>query len=371
MKHFAVMACLVLGMHELAGCSCEGGIDSVDLDSSPPPDEISPIDAPTVCDPVSQTGCSPDQKCTWIVDEAGPPDLGHTGCATDGGTAAGEPCASPGTGADDCVRGYFCMNAVCTEICTSVSDSCPDDFVCSTYRDLMSDFEHAGLCNPSCDPVLQDCEVETDGCYLQSVTGEASCARIPASAAELVQGDDCYGPAAGTCYLNGCAKGYGANLPIDPDSTTDVCAFFCNPIDNWSGNVQGVTGDPNGITCAFDGTAENRPDGPGSSFECRYIQTFYLNTDEVSASTGMCLNPADWGGSCADFDKDGLAADITSGAYDSETYCDDNPTRCMFDCISLEILDAMFVDAKVRPQWERFKATVVKRFWDQRPIPTF
>jgi hypothetical protein len=261
----------------------------------------------------------------------GPPLLAYTGCATDGDKAGGAACTLPETGFDDCVKGFYCLNSVCNEICGTTPNTCDEGFVCSTYSEFMDDIENVGLCNASCDPVQQNCSVSTEACYLQAITGESSCAGVPSGAAEQLQDDPCYGPAGGGCYLNGCAKGYGANQP------DDTCAFFCNPIDNWAGNVQGLSGDPEGIPCesTFDGA---RPDGPGSTFECRFIQSYYSNTQDVAATTGMCVNPEgeNGGGTCAEFDLDQLVADITSGAANASDYCTTVcPECCMLDCISL------------------------------------
>jgi len=365
MKRFAaIVTCLFLGTLSVGALGCSGDDDDgADVDggdaAGPLPDAR--IDAGVACNPVAQTGCLPGEKCTWIVDSAGPPELGHTGCATEGAATGGAACTAPETGADDCVAGFYCLNSVCNEICTSAPNSCPAGSICSTYSNFMEDIENVGLCNPTCDPVEQNCANAAEACYLQAVTGEASCAGIPAGAEGVTQGQTCYGPEAGVCYLNGCDKGFGANLP------DGECAFFCNPIDNWSTNQQGLTGDSAGITCSatFGGA---RPDGPGPSFECRYIQTFYGNTESVAATTGMCLAPADWGGSCAIFDYDQLVLDIASGAADSETYCTDFEDRCMFDCVSLATYEALFAASPFQPQWERFKMVHVKKFWDQRAV---
>ncbi len=371
MKRLANVLALCVGAFGLLACGGGSGDDTPDafvvptIDSGNPDDPDANVGA---CNPVAQTGCNSGEKCTWIVDVAGTPpdpDLGHTGCVTDGTVAEGDACTLPETGADDCVAGTYCLRSVCTEICSSAPNSCPSGEICSTYENLMEDIENVGLCNPECDPVEQNCAIDTQACYLQLVTGESSCAGIPSDAVGLTQGDDCSANSSGQCYLNGCDKGYGANLPDGPDATSiSLCAFFCNPIDNWSGNVQGLTGDPAGIGCtaSFGG---DRPDGPGPSYECRYLQTFY-GIEEVPAAVGMCLDPTIWGGSCEIFDYDQLAIDIGDGTYESETYCDDYPDRCLFDCISLDTANALFAALPIRSNWEHFKATKIKKFWEDR-----
>ncbi len=54
-----------------------------------------------------------------------------------------------------------------------------------------------GLSDPTtwtCDPVEQDCVTATEACYLQAITGESSCAGIPAGAEGVHRTDPCYGP---------------------------------------------------------------------------------------------------------------------------------------------------------------------------------
>ena len=104
----------------------------------------------------------------------------------------------------------------------------------------------------------------------------------------------------------------------------------------------------------FDGA---RPDGPGSGYECRYLQTFYDNTEWVAASIGICVDPGEWGGSCADFDYDQLAADIADGTAPSdpeaspewESYCTNHPDRCRINCVSLTTIEALFASAPFTP----------------------
>jgi hypothetical protein len=338
----------------LLGCSSNSGDDVVDSGPGPGPifDGAVPVDSSTACNPVSGTGCEAGDKCTWIVDQVEPTLLAYTGCATNGAVVNGGTCVSPELGFDDCVALNYCLNEVCTEICSG--DSCGVGFVCSNYSLLFEDVENVGLCNPVCDPVEQDCVADTEGCYLQATTGEASCAGIPTGAAEMTQDVLCYGPPSGGCYLNGCAEGFGANQP------DDTCAFFCNPIDNWKDNVQGLTGDSTGITCASS-FGEDRPAGPGPTFQCRYLQSFYSNTDLVAATTGLCVLPAkaptvDWGayGSCADFDWAQLKLDVADESASQTGYCDGCPQCCMTECISLATWDEAFPEKSGKSNYACF-----------------
>lgn len=269
------------------------------------------------CNPVSQIGCRSGEKCA--IDELEPE------CQPAGDKGFGQACTVAGDGSDDCAAGGHCSAGICAEICTETPDSCGDGFFCD-YRPFPYS-ARLGLCVPRCDPVVQDCLAAGDACYLRFSTGDALCAAVPVEAQGLTQGDPCYAQSGGgACYFQGCDEGYA---PLLPD---DTCTFFCTPIDNWLGNVQGLAGDPAGITCGTT-FAGARPDGPGSSYECRYVQSYYSNTGDVPASVGMCVDPLTEG-SCADFDWVQLQADFDAGLVDDAMYCTDHPERCRLSCIA-------------------------------------
>src|SRR5258706_1132634 len=55
--------------------------------------ELAPNLVPaTMCNVLAQTGCNAGQKCTWIIDSSGPPQLGHIGCTPDGIVALRAAC---------------------------------------------------------------------------------------------------------------------------------------------------------------------------------------------------------------------------------------------------------------------------------------
>jgi hypothetical protein len=296
-------------------CSCPDG-GSLDA-----PDDSAPVEDATdgsVPDGSVPDGSVPDGS----VPDGSVPD-GSVPDATDGSVPDGSvPDASDGSVPDGSVPDASDGSVPDGSVPDASDGSVPPDAQIST-----------------CDPVLQDCLDAAEACYLTALTGVASCAGFPAGAEGVVQDDPCYGPSSGGCYLNGCDKGYGANLP------DDTCAFFCNPTDNWAGNVNGLSGDPAGITCAasFGGV---RPDGPGPAYECRYIQSYYSNTEQVAATTGMCVSPGIsyqgfHSGSCADFDWVRLQSDIADDTASQTGYCDTIcPECCMVECISLATFDA-------------------------------
>lgn len=117
------------------------------------------------------------------------------------------------------------------------------------------------------------------GCYLQLSTGVTRCADPDLSDPMTSTGDPGCAAAPGgqgcNCtLLNTCQSGYTCALNNEPMNATGLeCAYFCDP-----------TGG-GGPTCA---------QGPGPSFACRQIRTFYANADNVPAELGMCVNPDEW-----------------------------------------------------------------------------
>jgi hypothetical protein len=102
---------LLLGALLLAGCS--GATETWDVDRFP--DAYGPVCHCSVCNPLTQGGCNPGEKCTWVNDQDSPP-IGHIGCAPDYGAAAvaiGGACTDPPAGPmgyDTCVKGAVCVS---------------------------------------------------------------------------------------------------------------------------------------------------------------------------------------------------------------------------------------------------------------------
>ena len=53
-------------------------------------------------------------------------------------------------------------------------------------------------------------------------------------------------------------------------------------------------GDPNGVPCTaqFDGA---RPDGPGSGFQCRFVNSLHADLTMLPSSIGMCVDIEQFG----------------------------------------------------------------------------
>jgi hypothetical protein len=288
------LAAIFVGVSALAACG-GGGDNGDDVQIGPDAN----LNTGT-CNPVSQTGCAADQKCTWVEYQEDPA-LGKTECVTNGTVPVGGACTrgEPGatTGFDDCDKSY-CVNGTCTEICSqSQAASCPDNKVCVLYADTFDDLgddSTVGLCGPTCDPVSQNCTNETEGCYLLINQGKGTCARVPSAAAGRDQNDDCYGPASGGCYLNGCDKGYQAILLKEPGSQQATCGKFCTPVNTYKDNAAAND---------LDGTAPNdcaaTTLGGVTNQGCGFIQSIYgsattFDPKVIDAGFGICYNGDVW-----------------------------------------------------------------------------
>jgi len=280
MKKVAIAAVLVWTNALLA---CGGGGDDDDdvvvIDAS-----VQQIDAAqTQCDPVTQEGCAEGQKCAELTVSAGPPVLSRTDCVANGTVPLGGACTFgvPGdeTGFDDCAsapnQGAQCLDNVCRQICATdaATPTCSDGFSCARIADLFTDLTPPpGVCNPACDPVLQDCPVEGEACYLDPTNrqGTASCAGIPPEAVGKTQGQPCFGPDDSSCFLNGCDKGFHPQIPtftVQPDKSP--CIAYCRPVDTYIVDPDGDgVGDlvEGGRAIGFD---DGDPDmDPTTSIDC-------------------------------------------------------------------------------------------------------
>jgi hypothetical protein len=107
------------------------------------------------CNPLTQTGCFPGQKCTWIVYTA---SSGYVQCAPDGTMALGERCTRnpPGpSGYDDCMNGLFCVvptstgvQGTCAMICDHAGGwpDCTGPALCTAQAPIFGQPPVAGLC---------------------------------------------------------------------------------------------------------------------------------------------------------------------------------------------------------------------------------
>jgi hypothetical protein len=314
------------------------------------------------CNPVTQGGCAADEKCSWLVVQLDP-FLGRTDCVPDGTVAIGESCSEgdPGeaTGYDDCAAGGLCMSGTCRAICDLTSDSCCEGFACSSYTATFTDDsqEDTGVCDATCDPVAQDCADAARGCYLQLFTGHATCSLAAPGAEELTQGDTCANDGA-SCFLNGCAKGYGAFLYAGDGLRRD-CTAFCRPVETYlvdpDGDGEGALvggADPDGG--APHDCAEATIGVP--AHQCRFFQSYFVDMnsqplDYVSDAYGFCTPTTDIFGDCTRYSEEWFLEQynqfIDGGGTREEwgtqltTLCADRPGGCAPGCVKVATRDAL------------------------------
>jgi hypothetical protein len=296
MKRIAIAAFLVGGL----GLGACGNSSSDDVIDAYVDDDGGGDGGPTVaCDLIENTGCAPEEKCTFIIDEAGPPVVGHTGCAPEGVVGEGQECLRDETGADNCEAGLLCNGQVCERICTVAPDDCPEDFTCVHVTGVFED-NTIGTCDPACDLWAQDCSNE-ETCYI--LLGRDGYPTVCAPAVpEPPAPDGCgSGSEPGTLddccsHPNTCAAGWGCTQLPDPESTSGLeCAYYC---------------DPTGTT---SGPQDCNPPGPGPapSYECIRINAFYTDVPDLPDSIGFCIRTSEWGpASCwndsQDVNEDGV-----------------------------------------------------------------
>ncbi len=307
------------------------------------------VDAPGVCNPLTQAGCAANEKCTWLLDALMPQYVGHIGCAPDGTANPDEACnyGMPGaTGYDMCKKGSVCGNyrggaGVCKQICDQQggTPACDAQHVCVTYSGLFTTGETtpnaAGVCDRACDPILDN---DFDGAATASMKGSNTCGNDPAVGCygypsqgsppatgwsctsdinsdvaqptglrHRVQCTDTNMCAAPTIYINSCNQGY---LPLLYETTgvmTVICTAMCIPLDCYGGNCG-----TNNINRMGDATKKGRcnttdrvgtfsnggaADGGTTGGEhCRYLWSFELDQQgtylpsPTSDKMGFCFD---------------------------------------------------------------------------------
>lgn len=257
------------------------------------------------CNPLTQTGCNANEKCTWIIDQTNP-SIGHIGCTPRGTVPIGCACtvgAAGATGYDDCVQGATCLGGTCKQICDQQGGqpTCSVGFACTVYGGT---FETgggpaaAGLCDPTCDPLTQcmsagpatnacgspDGAMPTRGCYGYD---EFSCSIATAPTLTLTDRAVPRGNASGNPFLNGCAPGF---IPMFFESTGSVqilCAGFCAAleIDNTPAHVNNGKGDPAAVAKlpnqakprVGNATCEAGKKGSEASSTCMFLWSYVID----------------------------------------------------------------------------------------------
>jgi hypothetical protein len=106
----------------------------VGSDDAAPAGSDAAIDAPPdgsgVCDVLTQMGCAPNERCTYVNEGSA---LGQM-CVPMGTAGHGSACATDATtGIDNCMAGDVCAGS-CKTVCSAQgSDTCGSGFVCDAY----------------------------------------------------------------------------------------------------------------------------------------------------------------------------------------------------------------------------------------------
>jgi hypothetical protein len=304
------------------------------------------IECWSVCNPLTQSGCSAGEKCTWIVNSWMPP-IGHIGCVADGFVALGESCiyvphtaqgfCSDSGLADNCVKGTVCSPVgsdapgTCKAICDNQGGNpmCDATHACVVEPGLFntgaSSPAAGGICNPACNP-LDDNDFDGSGSALTrtgSACGSASvgCYGAPSEGtpsatafscmpdlhyatplrhrSECTTADGC-AESDGTILINSCNQGYEPLFRESTAISTAVCVAFCSPLDCYAGHCG--SNDSNRF-----GAAPHRCQTPdavgnfGSDEECEYMWHEELDgsgnwlPSAYSDTVGVCVDHAAYG----------------------------------------------------------------------------
>lgn len=220
-------------------------------------------------------------------------------------------------------------------------------------------------CDPTDDTVVTGTVINAtcganNGCYLNIGRGVAACAGTPAGALSANQNDSCYGPAFGSCFLNGCASGFAPILPnaVGLAATTNTCSRYCTPADTYIGQID----DRSGVAdkCGATAMLENGSGTLGDVIhECRFIQSLY-GEPLIPASQGMCVPVVPWYNCAETYDFSGMSAVVLAAAdmaaantaFNNFCYGEPEPVdavpilpRCVglsFGCTSMATRQAIF-----------------------------
>jgi len=176
------------------------------------------------CDVWTQD-CPEGEKCTAYIKNGGVSwDATKCVAVTDNPTTPGAPCTatSGGSGDDDCDFGSMCWGVdeegvgYCVSLCTGNEQNnvCEDpDTSCVIVNEGI-----LNLCLPDCHPLLQDCPIDTEGCY----PAPSGFACAPDVSGGVGAGEPCGG-------INTCTAGTfctGAEF-LEECAGASCCTEFC------------------------------------------------------------------------------------------------------------------------------------------------
>lgn len=307
------------------------------------------VDAKMMCSVLTNSGCAPTEKCTWLVDALMPNYIGRIGCAPEGAVPLGGTCmygaAGEETGYDDCVKGTVCSTfrnnspGICKQICDQQGGmpACDTNHVCVIYSQLFDLGETtpaaAGVCNVACDPLTDNdfdgkgaifertgtkCSAPNEGCYGRPSGGTPpvsgfSCTRDINYDGTTFFGhrhkcdvaSGCADMKTGRPYQNSCNQGYLPVLRETTGSTTTICVAFCEPANCFMGNcgtdnTNRLGKADSGNQCnatdrigSFDGTLNANDNGEHCQYLWRSEIDFATSTylpSQYSDKLGFCLD---------------------------------------------------------------------------------
>jgi len=284
------------------------------------------------CSVLTQTGCAPGRKCTWVMTTdptGGAPGVGANSCAPNGPVPLGGTCTTAAAelgGYDDCVKGTVCIAKTCQPICDvhfGGLPTCGPGQACAAQDGLFANSgspEPAGICVPSCDP-LDDNDFDgsgsahtkpgtlcgTDplvGCYGipgQPLPTAFKCAPTAATSPSLTHRATL--PSLATA-ANSCMPGYipETYYNVADGTMTLGCYALCKPGEAYLGNPGPQA--PNGVSphgCNTTDAVGNfgaTPDGSatGNGEHCWYSWSFEFDSSNhwhqsaTSNTLGICLD---------------------------------------------------------------------------------
>jgi len=230
----------------LDGVDTRDSVGFIDCGAAPPGSSHHCLGVPDECDLGYQI-CVSGEKCSpWANDGGNQWNDAHCVPLDDTPSVAGESCmieGSPWSGIDDCDEGLFCVPqddlslwGICWELCEWI----PDGVECDTGTCVLepATFD-LPVCEPACDPVLQDCVHgrcdagrEPFGCK-PTVGPGAELGEACEVVGDCVAGATCLGAdSVPGCTSSACCAAYCDRLAPDPDLTCGeglVCTNWFEP----------------------------------------------------------------------------------------------------------------------------------------------
>lgn len=312
MKKLA-LGILCAGILVVTGCGGGDGKPHITLDAG---------SGTGTCDPLKQTGCAANEKCTWLVDAIAPNYVGHVGCAPAGTAAIGESCKYMGQGTngyDNCSKGLVCgggWSPVRGGHCTGGTRACTKNSDCSAGEDCGDNnfcgkrcagdtecdagatctYRVGPICKTICDPLAAAGNATCDtshqcGTYVALFsTGDTTpaAAGVCDSKCDPLADNDFDGAGPLTKRATTCSTGEGCYG--SPDGGSEPATRFTCTAD-FSANIAQPTGLRHRVQCIEDNRCIDAPGQTPHTNSCNqgYIPLFYESSSVTTVvCTAMC-----------------------------------------------------------------------------------